>query len=348
MLAAQRESSWLTDRIASRSVLSSWTQSGTDFSLCGVETDAPATTQTKVCARSILPVVLVEKITSRHNPLVKRFRRVRAGNERQHVFLEGVRLIEDALSTGARFETIAFTSELESSERGALLLEALRLVQCRGALVSRQVMEAIADTQTPQGVTAIVGRPFFELDDLFARSLDLLVIADELQDPGNLGTIMRTAEAAGANGLITTRYTVDAFNDKAIRASMGSALRLPLVTGAPREDVAARCREHKIRMVASRAMPARAPGFLEDAAHAETVKLYTEADLTTPIALIFGSEASGISEAAGGEADEFVHIPMAEGVESLNVAAAAAILLYEAARQRGFRFKRSGTTDEHR
>ena len=295
-------------------------------------------------------MVLVEKITSRHNPLVKRFRRVRAGNERQHVFLEGIRLMEDALSAGARFETVAFTSELESSERGAILLEALRLVQCRGALVSMQVMEAIADTKTPQGVTAIVGRPFFELDELFARGPDLVVIADELQDPGNLGTIMRTAEAAGAIGLITTRYTVDAFNDKAIRASMGSALRLPLVTGAARAEVAARCREHKIRMIAALPMPDRAPGFLKDASRADTIKLYTEADLTGPIALIFGSEASGISPAAEGEADEFVHIPMAEGVESLNVAAAAAVLLYEAARQRGFKFRRSEpqmNTDEH-
>ncbi len=137
--------------------------------------------------------MLVEKIISRQNPLVKRFRRVRATGERQHVFLEGVRLIEDALATGARFESVAFTAELESTERGAALLESLRRVQCRGALVSRQVMEAIADTQTPQGVAAIVSRPYLELEELFATSPDLLVIADGLQDPGNLGTIIRTA-----------------------------------------------------------------------------------------------------------------------------------------------------------
>src|SRR6185369_561899 len=172
--------------------------------------------------------MLVEKITSRQNPLVKRFRRVRAMGERQHVFLEGVRLIEDALSTGARFESVAFTAELESSARGSALLTTLRGVSCRGALVSKQVMEAIADTQTPQGVAAIVSRPYIELDDLFANPVSLLVIADGLQDPGNLGTIIRTAEAAGADGLVTTRDTVDAFNEKAIRASMGSALRLPV------------------------------------------------------------------------------------------------------------------------
>jgi RNA methyltransferase, TrmH family len=284
--------------------------------------------------------MLVEKITSRHNPLVKRFRRVRAMGERQHVFLEGVRLIEDAINTGAHFESVAFTAELESSERGAALLDSLRRVQCRGALVSKQVMEAIADTQTPQGVAALVSRPYIELDDLFSNSPDLLVIADELQDPGNLGTIIRTAEAAGANGLITTRYTVDPFNDKAIRASMGSALRLPVVTGASRADIAARCRDHKIKIIASRAAPGPAQGIIGDAARTERVKLCTEVDMTVPIALIVGREATGIPESAQSEADEFVHIRMAKGVESLNVAAAVAILLYEAGRQRGFIFSK--------
>lgn len=284
--------------------------------------------------------MLVEKITSRQNPLVKRFRRVRAMGERQHVFLEGVRLIEDAINSGAHLESVAFTAELESGERGAALLESLRHVQCRGALVSKQVMEAITDTRTPQGVAALVSRPYLELDDLFSNSPDLLVIADELQDPGNLGTIIRTAEATGVNGLITTRYTVDPFNDKAIRASMGSALRLPVVTGASRADIVARCRNHKIKMIASRAHTGPAQGVLEDAARAERIKLCVEVDLTIPIALIVGRESTGIPEATDLEADEFVHIPMSSGVESLNVAVATGILLYEADRQRGFRFSK--------
>lgn len=287
--------------------------------------------------------MLVEKIISRQNPLVKRFRRVRAMGERQHVFLEGLRLIEDALATGVRFESVAFTAELESSERGAALLASLRRVQCRGALVSEQVMEAISDTQTPQGVAAIVSRPYIELAELFASSPDLLVIADGLQDPGNLGTIIRTAEAAGARGLITTRYTVDPFNDKAIRASMGSALRLPLVTGAGRKDIAEYCRSHRIKMIAASPTPARVQRVIEDAARAEIFKVYTEVDMTGPTALVVGRESTGISPAAEGESDESVYIPMADGVESLNVAAATAILLYEVARQRGLRLsKHSG------
>ncbi|HKP14209.1 MAG TPA: RNA methyltransferase, partial [Blastocatellia bacterium] len=172
--------------------------------------------------------MLVEKITSRQNPLVKRFRRVRAGSERYHVFLEGVRLIEDALAAGVRFETVAFTSLVETSERGMRLLDELQKVPCRGAHVPPQVMQAIADTESPQGIAAIVNRPYHDLADLFAERPTLLVIADGLQDPGNLGTIIRTAEAANADGLVATRDTVDPFNQKALRASMGSALRLPV------------------------------------------------------------------------------------------------------------------------
>jgi TrmH family RNA methyltransferase len=185
-------------------------------------------------------------------------------------------------------------------------------------------------------VAAIVSRPYFELEDLFARDPKLIIIADQLQDPGNLGTIIRTAEAAGADGLITTRFTVDPFNHKALRASMGSALRLPIITDARREDVARLCRERKIKLVASRPTSARQQAIIEDAARTESIRRYTDADLTVPLALILGKEASGISKDTAAEADEFVYIPMAEGIESLNVSAAAAILLYEAARQRGF------------
>jgi TrmH family RNA methyltransferase len=283
--------------------------------------------------------VLVEKITSRQNPLVKRFRRVRTMGERQHIFLEGVRLIEDAIQAGAHFESIAFTSELESNARGAALLYLLiRNVQCRGALVSKTVMEAIVDTQSPQGIAALVSRPYLELNDLFKENPDLLVIADELQDPGNLGAIIRTAEAAGASGLITTRYTVDPFNDKAIRASMGSALRLPITTGAGRLEVASRCRDQGIRIVASRAQGPRNQSAGDSTEQTVSSSLYYEVNLTGPTALILGREATGVSE-SWQNADEFVHIPMSDGIESLNVAAAAAIVLYEAARQRGFEFK---------
>lgn len=280
--------------------------------------------------------MLVEKITSRQNPLVKRFRRVRAGSEHHHVFLEGVRLIEDAIAAGAHFETVAFTSSLETSERGLRLMDELQKIPCRGAHVPPQVMEAIADTESPQGIAAIVSRPFYELAEVFAERPTLVIIADGLQDPGNLGTIIRTAEAACANCLVTTRDTVDPFNQKALRASMGSALRLPIVMDASRADVLKLCRERGLTLIGTRTSPSRKPVMIEDAARAERTHAYTDADLTVPLAFILGREASGIAEETAADADQFVYIPMSAHIESLNVSAAAAILLYEAARQRQF------------
>jgi TrmH family RNA methyltransferase len=256
------------------------------------------------------------------------------------LFLEGIRLIEEALAAGAHFETLAFTAELETSKRGRTLLNGFKRISCRGALITNQVMEAIAGTEAPQGVAALVSRPVYELGDAFAGGPQLIVVADQLQDPGNLGTIVRTAEAAGGTGFITTRYTVDPFNKKALRASMGAALRIPLVTDARAADIGALCRERQIKIIATRTEMPPARTVLEDAARKDTVQIHTEVDLTQPVALVLGREASGVPDETAAIADCFIHIPMAKGVESLNVAAAAAILLYEAARQRNFLFNR--------
>ncbi|HEY7544451.1 MAG TPA: RNA methyltransferase [Blastocatellia bacterium] len=282
--------------------------------------------------------MLIEKITSRQNPLVKRFRRVRAGGERHMILLEGVRLIEEALRAGAHFESVAFTSEIEATDRGMALLDALQQVRCRGAHIPRQVMEVFSDTETPQGIAAIASRPYYELESLFARAPQLLIIADRLQDPGNLGAIIRTAEAAGATGLVTTPDTVDPFNHKALRASMGAALRLPLATHVASTEIARLCHEHRVKAFATSTRPARAAGVIEEASRAETIRLYTEIDMAAPVAFLLGREASGVSNEASFQADGLIHIPMASGVESLNVAAAATVLLYEAARQRNFCF----------
>lgn len=290
--------------------------------------------------------MLIEKITSKQNPLIKRLRRVRAGQENHLVFIEGVRLIEEALNAGAHFESVAFTSALETTGRGAQLLDQLQHVPCRGAFVTPQILLAIADTESPQGVVAVVSRPHSDIEELFARQPTLLVIADGLQDPGNLGSLARTAEAVGASGLVTTRHTVDPFNLKALRASMGAAFRLPIVAHVKQEQLAQMCRERGVKLLATspQSKPSQAKTLLEDVARLHTVLTYTEADLRTPLAFVLGREASGVSDSLAASADEFVHIPMAAGVESLNVAAAATVLLYEAARQRGFPF--TGVADQ--
>jgi TrmH family RNA methyltransferase len=286
--------------------------------------------------------MLVERITSKQNPLIKRFRRVRIGDEHHLVFIEGIRLIEDALKAGVHFESVAYSLALEATERGAQLQDELLHVPCRGALVPQQILDSIADTESPQGIVAIVSRPHYEMTDVFDDDVPLLIIADELQDPGNVGNIIRTAEAAGASGLFTLRHTVDPYNLKALRASMGSAFRLPVATDIKRDEAIQFCKERAIKIVASR-LPSKNRVVLEDAAIVAKELRYTEADLTAPVAIVLGREASGVSEDISAVADMFVHIPMVEGIESLNVASAATLLLYEAARQRNFHFKKRDT-----
>jgi RNA methyltransferase, TrmH family len=282
--------------------------------------------------------MLIERITSRQNPLVKRFRRVRAGSERHQLFLEGVRLIGEALDSGVHFESVAFTSALESDDPGRALLYRLQGVSCRGARVTPQVMDAIADTDSPQGVAAIIARPSAELSDFQTSQHPLIVISDQLQDPGNLGTIIRTAEAAGAIGVITTRHTVDPFSQKALRASMGSSLRLLICSDVKAGDAIAFCREREIKLIATQASRPGEPTVLSDVNHSRHVRLYTDVDMTGAVALVVGREATGVSAEIASVADTLVHIPMTARVESLNVSAATSVLLYEAARQRRFEF----------
>lgn len=274
--------------------------------------------------------MLVEKITSRQNPLVKRFRRVRSGAEPHLILLEGVRLVEEALDSGAHFESVAFTSDLESTDRGLALKDALQRVPCRGAELNKQVMDYMSDTENPQGIAVLAVRPHFTLEQVFDREPQLLIIADGLQDPGNIGAIVRTAEAAGATGLLASAGTVSPYSPKALRASMGSALRLPIATSQAPEAIVKACSESGVTILASN--PAR-----PESPRSNSVT-YTDADFRAGVAVVIGSEGSGIPSRALADAGQFLHIPMAPSVESLNVASSTAILLYEAARQRNFLF----------
>jgi TrmH family RNA methyltransferase len=154
---------------------------------------------------------------------------------------------------------------------------------------------------------------------LLAHSSQLIVVAHQLQDPGNLGTIVRTAEAARASGVAITVKTVDPYNAKAVRASMGSILRLPIVPIADITAFLKMCKQ---------------AGFQTAATVLTGEKTHFDMDLTKPTVLIFGQEGAGLSEDIASEIDLRVRIPMAETIDSLNVATAAAVILYEAVRQR--------------
>jgi TrmH family RNA methyltransferase len=264
-----------------------------------------------------------ETITSRRNTLVQRARSVRDGREKSAVFVEGVRLCEEALRASVEFEFALYTQGLADDERGAALLEQLQTVCPAVHLVSASVLESISDTKTPQGVVAIARRPRTGREVVESnKALPLVVIMHRANNPSNAGAMLRVAEAAGATAVIVTEGSTDPLSAKALRGSMGSSLRLPLWTGPTFDEALRWCDARGIRTVSTTTGAA---------------SMHTEIDWTGARAIVVGPEAGGLSDEEASAANECVRIPMREPVESLNVAVALAVVLYEAARQRGFR-----------
>jgi TrmH family RNA methyltransferase len=244
---------------------------------------------------------------------------VRSGEEPLLLLAEGVRLVEEAIEAGREVVEAAFSPRLLHAERGRALLT--RLHERLGALTecSDRVMERASALTTHQGVLAFVRRPAWTDADLLAGEQPILAVAAGVQDPGNMGALVRTAEAAGASGLIALRGSADPFRDKAVRGSAGSIFRLPCRGGVLPEDVGRLLEKKDVQLVAS---------------DRNRGSVYWESDLRGPVAIVLGSEASGIPGALLELCERFVRIPMAGTVESLNVAVAAGLLLFEARRQR--------------
>ena len=190
------------------------------------------------------------------------------------------------------------------------------------AEVPDRLFDQVAQTETPQGVAALVELRHHDLDAILAGRDALLLVACGLQDPGNLGTMMRSGLALGATALITLPATVSPFNPKAVRSSAGAIFRLPVFPGIEAGALCARLRPAGVRIVA---------------ADRRSSCSLAQADLRSPVALLIGNEAAGLPEVMARAADSQMSIPIRPGTDSLNAATAAGIFLYEAARQRGLR-----------
>lgn len=215
-----------------------------------------------------------------------------------------------------RLERLFLTPRAEAGHRA--LVARARAVGAEVLLVAEPVLAALADTVTPQGLVGVARLVPPALDDALDGARLVLVLV-EAADPGNVGTIVRTADAAGADAVVLTRGSVDPRNAKAVRASAGSLFHLPVVPGADLDAVLAGCAGHGIVTVAA---GPRAPTAM------------TDVDLAGPTALVFGNEARGLPEAVLQRCDRTVHVPIYGRAESLNLAATVAVLCYEAARQR--------------
>jgi TrmH family RNA methyltransferase len=261
-----------------------------------------------------------ETLRSRANPLYKRLRALkeRAGGEL--CLLDGPRLVLEALAAGLAVVEAVAAPRAEASPAGPAALAALRRREVPVRRMAPELVASLSEVETSQGLLALARRPSFREDEIFDGT-PLVLVADGVQNPGNLGGLLRTAEAAGASGAILAAGCADPFSSKALRGSMGSAFRLPHLRGLPIEEALDRLAARGVRALATAA---------------DGERRYDEADLRGGVALVVGGEGAGLAAAVRERAAERLRIPLAGPVESLNVGVAAALVLFEAARQRGF------------
>jgi TrmH family RNA methyltransferase len=262
-------------------------------------------------------------IISPSNALIKVFRHSLAeGITRQGwLAVEGPFLVEEALNAAPRVKTHSVLVARGAAEKFTALLARLP-VEAELTEVPDRLFESVAQTRTPQGIAALVELPVYKLEQVVAARVPLLVVACRIQDPGNLGTIMRSALAFSASAFLTLKDTVSPMNPKAVRSSAGAIFQLPLVCGLdPNESLA--WLSQRVRIVA---------------AERNTPASLSQADLRGPIAILVGREAGGLPEEIARHASQLLSIPIRKEVDSVNAATAASIFLYEAARQRGFKY----------
>ena len=266
----------------------------------------------------------IPEILSSANPLLKNFRKSLAEGVSHQGWLavEGPFLVEEALRAKESAHIHSVLVSDEGLERLATLVEHLPH-DADVARVSDALFRRVAETETPQGIAALVELKRPTLDSILREPRVLLLVACGLQDPGNLGTLLRSAQAFGASALITLEATVSPFNPKAMRASSGAVFHVPSFAGAEPGALFTKLRAARVRMIA---------------ADPHSPQRISEADLRGPLAILIGQEAAGLSPEIASQADLRVSVPLRAGMDSLNAATAASIFLYEAARQRNFHY----------
>jgi TrmH family RNA methyltransferase len=233
---------------------------------------------------------------------------------------EGVRLVEEAVEAGIRMRGVLISPALEGTTRGRALKTVLAQRGVTLEQVSEPELEKLADTEHPQGVLAVIEPRSWRIEDIHLAKGAVVVVLDGVQDPGNVGTILRTAHGLGATGVVTLPGTAELGNSKVIRGSMGALFRLPSVSSSA-EEFLAWARRSGMELWAT-------------AADGEPVNRIAWGGDHPAVGLVLGNEGAGVSPALSSAAHRRIAIPLAPGVESLNVAVAAGILLYQVSRGR--------------
>ena len=255
-------------------------------------------------------------ITSTSNVQIKQMiallKKSKERKEQKVFVVEGRKMFEEICQDKSRVVKAYFSDSYVKEQYAGRELPAVPY-----EIVADSVFDAMAETVTPQGVLAIVKMPEYSLEDMLENA-GTLILLENLRDPGNLGTIIRTAEAAGVSGVILSKESVDIYNPKVIRSTMGAVYRVPFLYVEDFTGLLQELRAKEVRLLA---------------AHLKGEKTFDKSDYNGKVGILIGNEANGLSEAAAELANEKVLIPMAGNVESLNAAVAAALLMYEAFRK---------------
>ena len=258
-------------------------------------------------------------ISSSSNPQIKIIiqlqKKPKARAEQGAFVTEGIKLFEESRDGGHLIKAYVSESFYEEKRIG----DTDYFNGFSYEIISDGVLKEASDTLTPQGIMAVVRKPVYNLDEILSAPDANLVLLEDIRDPGNLGTILRTAEGAGVTGVILSKTSVDMYNPKVIRSTMGAIYRMPFIYAEDFKETLSRLKQKGISIYA---------------AHLNAVKAYDEMDYSNRCGILIGNEANGLSEEIAAMSDEYIKIPMSGSVESLNAAIAAAILMYEVYRQR--------------
>lgn len=267
---------------------------------------------------------MIEEILSPQNQYVKLAMGLKQKKKREDTGLfvaEGIRLVEEAVTSGWRIPLCLFTEEAYHHERGRQMIEQLNAeAHCKVMRVSDFIYNKVTDTDQPQGIMVLVERRRYQFKDVILNQQNpLIVVLDGLQDPGNVGTIVRTADAAGCSGVLMTKGCADLFSGKTVRAGMGSIFHLPIIEGLGCSELVSLFSEHHVSLMVT---------------SLTNSEVYFSTDFTKPVAVVFGNEGNGVQKELLHQAKAKLYIPILGKAESLNVAASASVILYEAVRQR--------------
>lgn len=254
-------------------------------------------------------------IESTSNPIVKRAAALHMRKNRkkyQQFLLEGIRGIQDTLSASKQIECVFYESKIDSVPGGTDILQQIRTSKIELYKVTSEVMKKIADTKNPQGLMAVVRIPDHNLSDLLENSQYILML-DKIQDPGNMGTLIRSAEASGFDGILLTGGSTDPYSSKCIRAATGAVSHIPVIELNNTEDVLEIMKEKKFQILGA---------ALENGISYTTVKY------EAPLALLIGNEASGIHPDLLAMVAQRITIPMRGKTQSLNAAVAGSVLMF--------------------